>query len=184
MYCPNCNNQVVEHAVACPYCGTQFAGDDIGGTTVLDQNPYAAYQSYAPRTQPPKIVLPTDRSLLKFVLLSIVTLGIYGIVTYCQIVTDLNIAASRYDGKRTMSYMGMCTLAPITCGILPLVWLHNLSNRIGDEARRRGYDCKFGAKDFWLWNVLGSVIVVGPFIYCHKMLKAMNNINESFNIYG
>lgn len=159
-------------------------GDEPGGTTVLDQSQYMSYQSYVPQPQSPKIALDTDRGLLKFVLLSIVTFGIYGIVTYCKLVTDLNIAASRYDGKRTMSYMGMCMLSPVTLGILPLVWCHNLSNRVGDEARRRGYDTNFGAKDFWLWNVLGSLIVVGPFIYCNKLLKSMNMINESFNVYG
>ena len=28
----------------------------------------------------------------------------------------------------------------------------------------------FNATDFWLWNILGSLIVVGPFIYVHKLL--------------
>ena len=173
-----------ENAIACSFCGTRVAAADADATTVLDQSQLASYQSYAPQTQAPRIQLQTNRGLLKFILLSIVTLGIYGIVTYCKMVTDLNIAASRYDGKRTMPYMAMCSLAPITLGILPLVWMNNLSARIGDEVRRRGYDYKFGAADFWLWNVLGSLIIVGPFIYCHKLLKSMNMINESFNIYG
>lgn len=193
MICPNCSNPIDENAIACPFCGTQFVGEQGGGeTTVLDQNSMmygfepAAYQNrqvsvpaYATMIQ-----LQTDRSLLKFILLSLITFGIYGIVTYSKLVTDLNIAASRYDGKRTMPYMAMCALAPITFGILPLVWCHNLANRVGAEVHRRGYDYSFSAMDFWLWNVLGALILVGPFIYCHKLLKSMNMINESFNAYG
>lgn len=198
MICPKCNNPIDENAIACPFCGTQFVGE-AGATTVLDQGAmnygYSAPQYAQPQyTQPqyaqpqyaarPAIQLATNRSALKVILLSLITFGIYGVVTYCKMVTDLNIAASRYDGKRTMPYLAMCSLMSVTFGILPLVWFHNMSERIGDELKRRGYDYKFSASDFWLWNVLGSLIIVGPIVYTHKLMKAMNMINESFNTYG
>ena len=75
-------------------------------------------------------------------------------------------------------------LTPITLGIYTLVWYHQLSNRIGAELKRRGIDFDFGAKDFWLWNILGSLIFVGPFIYVHKLCKAMNLFSEDFNMRG
>lgn len=78
----------------------------------------------------------------------------------------------------------MLQLSAITLGIYGLVWNHKLANRLGNELARRGYNYKFSAVDFWLWNVLGSLILIGPFIYCYKKLKAMNMINASFNIYG
>ena len=40
------------------------------------------------------------------------------------------------------------------------------------------------ASTFWLWEVLGSLIVVGPFIYHYKMLHAMNDLCASYNAYG
>ena len=52
------------------------------------------------------------------------------------------------------------------------------------EARRRGYQSTMSATCFWLWNVLGSLIIVGPFIYWYKFFKAMNQINTSYNMYG
>ena len=137
------------------------------------------YEHYAPALQ-----LKSDRGLLKFVLLTILTFGIYGIVTYSHISEELNIVASRYDGQRTMHYMLMTLLAPFTLGIYGLVWMHKLTKRVGAEVKRRGYDYQFGVKDFWLWNVLGSFIIVGPFIYCNKLLKSMNMINASYNYYG
>lgn len=133
----------------------------------------------------PVAQLKTDRGLVKFILLSLVTLGIYSIVYYSCISSDINIIASRYDGKKTMHFCLMSfILTPITLGIYTLVWYHQLSNRIGAELKRRGIDFDFSAKDFWLWNILGSLIFVGPFIYVHKLCKAMNLLSEDFNMRG
>ena len=132
----------------------------------------------------PKIVLPTRRGLGKMIFLGLLTLGIYPLVIYSSIVTELNIAASRYDGKRTMTFFGMTMLAPLTLGIYAYVWYHNLCARIGDELQRRGVDYKFGPSHFWLWGILGSFILVGPFIFTHKLMKSMNLLNKNFNEKG
>ena len=135
--------------------------------------------------QKPVGQLKTNRSLLKLILLSIVTLGIYGLVVMCKISSEINIVASRYDGKKTMHYaLLIFVIAPITAGIAAIVWQHKISNRIGSELTRRGINYNFSAKDYWLWCVLGSLIIVGPFIYTHKFLKAMNKVNENYNING
>lgn len=127
---------------------------------------------------------PTNRAWWKMILLGLVTFGIYPMVIMCRIPTELNVAASRYDGKRTMPYFAMTMLTPVTLGILSIVWIHKLCNRIGDELKRRGIDYKFSAATYWLWGVLGSMIFVGPFVYLHKFMKAMNKINADFNVNG
>ncbi|MBR0507999.1 MAG: DUF4234 domain-containing protein [Clostridia bacterium] len=127
----------------------------------------------------------TNRSLLKYILLSIVTLGIYALVVNCSISSEINEAASRYDGKKTMHYaLLIFVVAPITLGIGAIVWQHKISNRIGAELVRRNQNFDFSAKTYWLWGVLGALIFVGPFIYTHKYLKAMNLINADYNING
>ena len=129
--------------------------------------------------------LKTNRGLLKFILLSIITLGIYGIVAMSSVSSDVNVICSRYDGKKTMHYCLLFFLVgPITAGIADLVWYHRISNRIGGELQRRGLGYDFGAKDFWLWGILGSLIVVGPFIYTYKLFKAMNTLSENYNLNG
>ena len=148
-------------------------------------NPQYANQQYnAPHSIVPLYQHPTDRGLLKFILLSLVTFGIYGLVTWCKVTTEINIVASRYDGKRTCPFFAAFWLAYVTIGIYGLVWQHNMANRIGAEVRRRGYNYKLSATDFWLWGVLGSLIIVGPLVYCHKLLKAMNLINTNYNMVG
>lgn len=126
-----------------------------------------------------------NKSLLKTFLLSIVTLGIYGLVVMTTVTNDINIVASRYDGKKTMHYcLLVFVFAPLTLGIYGLVWSHKISNRIGDEARRRGIASSFSAVDYWLWNVLGALILVGPFIYLYRLFKNINAINAHYNVNG
>lgn len=48
--------------------------------------------------------LKEDRGFWKFFFLSLVTLGIYSLVWWSSISNDINVMASRYDGKKTMHY--------------------------------------------------------------------------------
>ncbi len=129
--------------------------------------------------------LKTNKGLLKTILLSLVTFGIYSLVVMSAVSNDINTVASRYDGKKTMHYCLLTFIvAPITLGIAGIVWSHRISNRIGAELNRRGIAYSFSATDYWLWNVLGSLIVVGPFIYLHKMFTAVNKMNAHYNVNG
>jgi hypothetical protein len=83
-----------------------------------------------------------------------------------------------------MPYFGMIILSPVTLGIYTFVWMHKFCRRIGEELQRRKLDYQFGASTFWLWGILGSLILVGPFIFTHKLMKAMNKINADFNVKG
>jgi len=151
---------------------------ETASNTVQQQQAYQA--STAPVRQ-----LNAKRSLLKFILLGIVTLGIYTIVFYSGISSDINVIASRYDGKKTMHYcLLLFLIGPITLGIAYLVWSHRLCGRIGTELVRRNISYDFGSKDFWLWGILGSLIVVGPFIYIYKLATASNKLAEHYNING
>lgn len=119
----------------------------------------------------------TDRSMIKVILLSFITCGIYGLIFYGKLADDINFIATKRDGKKTMSfYLLFFLVGPLTLEIATVVWMNNISQRIGDEARARGINTNFGSGTFWLWNVLGSLILVGPFIYLHKLCQTMNSI--------
>ena len=133
----------------------------------------------------PVCQLKTNKGLLKTILLSLITFGIYPLVVMSAVSTDINIVASRYDGRKTMHYCLMFFLvAPLTFGIGGLVWSHNISDRIGNELKRRGIAYSFGAGSFWGWCVLGSLIGIGPLVYMHKLFKATNLLNGHYNMYG
>lgn len=211
MKCDYCGTEISKWTRFCPFCGTRqipvqehddepaFAPEQppvLDGETFTWQpfQPKATLLQDAPEdpeisdepsvSDTPRIQLPTRRSLTKMVFLGMVTLGIYPLVIWSRMVTELNLAASRSDGARTMPYFAMLWLVPLTLGIYPLVWFHRFSRRVGLELRRRGIDRAFGARDFWLWEMLGSLILVGPFVYVHRLTGAMNAINADFNARG
>ena len=130
--------------------------------------------------------LKTNKGLLKLILLSLITFGIYPLVVMSAVSNDINIVASRYDGKKTMHFCLLTFIvAPITFGIAGIVWYHRISNRIGAELRRRGIAYSFGAGTFWGWNVLGAFLFgIGPLVYIHKLFKAVNLMNAHYNVNG
>lgn len=142
----------------------------------------AANFAQAPVT---RVALKMNRSLVKFILLSLITFGIYGIVVLSGISSDINTIASRYDGKKNVHYCLMYfVFSWLTLGIYPLIWYHGLSKRIGNELKRRNIPYSFGAGSFWGWNVLGAFIVVGPLVYSYKLLKSMNLLCADYNARG
>ena len=129
--------------------------------------------------------LKTNRKLIKLILLGIITFGIYPVVVFSGISNGINTIASRFDGRKTMHFCLLNFLVgPVTFGIAALVWHHRLCDRIDDELRRRGLAYRFNTGHFWGWNIVGSLILVGPFIYRHKLCKAMNMLCEDYNVRG
>ena len=140
--------------------------------------------TYTPSTAP-VAQLKTNRGLVKLILLSLVTFGIYPLVLWSSVSNDINTIATRYDGKKTTHYLLMAfVFSWLTFGIAPFVWSHKISARIGNELKRRGIGYSFGAGTFWGWNILGAFIGIGPLVYTHKLLKAMNKLSEHYNVNG
>lgn len=161
-YCSSCGAEINEGAVVCVKCGC------------------AVETNSAPERK-----LKTNKGLVKYILLSLITLGIYGLVVMSSVSSDINTVASRYDGKKTMHFCLLYFIvAPITLGIAGIVWYHRISDRIGNELKRRNIAYNFSCADYWLWNVLGSFILIGPFVYCHKLFKATNLMCADYNTKG
>ena len=150
---------------------------------VASETPAPAPQPQIP-VQRPALQHATHRGLAKMIFLGMVTFGIYPLVIYCRLADEINIVACRHDGRKTMPFLAMCLSCCYTLGIVYLVWITRFCSRIGNELKRRNISYRFGAGTFWLWNVLGSMIIVGPFIYTHKLMKAMNLINKDYNERG
>lgn len=126
--------------------------------------------------------LRTERTFAAYFFLNIVTLGIYGIVQVAHMSDEINLIASKHDGKSTMNFLWIVLLFGwLTLGIAAIVWYHRISNRIGDELRRRGERTDFSADTWWLWYFLGSAIAIGPYVYVYKRIQAMNRLNELYN---
>ena len=132
-------------------------------------------RNYKPRK------LATNRQMWKLMVFHILTLGIYGIMFFIPFSFDLDKIAPKRDGSRTMNYLLAYLLSLFTLNIVIDVWHYHIATRIEEALSERGIDYNFGTKDFWCWFIFGSFILVGPFIYFHKLCKAMNLLCENYN---
>ena len=141
----------------------------------IDWLPYGAPEKEAPlvelRSQVSALQLPVKRSLWKMILFGLLPLGIYPVVIWSRLVTEVNLVASRHDGERSMPFFGMVLLSPLTMGIHSLVWCNKLFRRIGKELQRRNVTFAFGPRDFWLWAFLMSFLSGVCFSICGVLLS-------------
>ena len=125
--------------------------------------------------------LKTNRKMWKLMLFSILTLGLYTIVFFIPFSFDIDKVAPRRDGNRTMNFVFAYILALFTFNIVMDVWHYQIADRVEEALSKRNITYDFGTGDFWGWFVFGSLILVGPFVYFHKLCKAMNLLCESYN---
>jgi hypothetical protein len=120
------------------------------------------------------------RGLLGLILLSIITLGIYGLYWIYKLAKDVN-SICEGDGKKTGGLLKFILLGIITFGIYDLVWLYMLGDRLQDNAPRYGLAFKESGGAVLLWYILGAFIIVGPFIALYIIIKNTNSLAEEYN---
>ena len=99
------------------------------------------YTTAAFHQEVPAKSLPINRGALKTIIYTILTLGIYSLVAFTKMADELNITATKYDGKRTMNYCLLSfVVSPLTLGVGLFVWFHKFSSRISKELERRNID--------------------------------------------
>jgi hypothetical protein len=120
------------------------------------------------------------RGLVSYVLLSIITCGIYGLWRISVLARDMNLMCDG-DGKKTRGFLAYFFLGLITLGIYDLVWLYMVGDRLYDNARRYNLSFKESGGTVLLWFLLGSLIIIGPFIAMHIVFKNTNALADEYN---
>ena len=123
----------------------------------------------------------TDRNVLKLILFSLLTCGLYSIFFYTPFSFDLDDIAPKRDGTKTFNYFLALILSYFTWSIVMLCWLYSVTARIEEALSQYKIDYEFGTQDFWMWHVLGSLILVGPLVFTYKLCKAMNLLCAAYN---
>ena len=127
----------------------------------------------------PRELLKTNRSMWKFMIFNLLTLGIYSIVFFIPFSFELE--KIHPTGSKQMNFLGAYVLAKFTFSIVIHIWMYQMTKRVENALEYRLIDYEFGTGDFWLWFVFGSFFLVGPFVYYHKLCKAMNLLCENYN---
>ncbi|MDR1316717.1 MAG: DUF4234 domain-containing protein [Spirochaetales bacterium] len=123
------------------------------------------------------------RSFPVTIILSIITFGLYWLFWIYKLAADMN-AICAGDGRKTRGTIAYLVFGFLTLGIYNLVWLYMLGDRLYDVAPRFGLNFKESGGTLLLWMILGSIIVIGPFIALYIIIKNINELAEKYNALG
>lgn len=122
-----------------------------------------------------------QRSLVTYILLTIVTCGIYGIYFWYKYAEDMNIVCEG-DGQNTQNYIIVILLSFVTCGIYSFIWYYGIGNRLAANAHRYGLQFQENGTTILLWELFGAFLCgIGPFVAMHIMIKNMNELAYCYN---
>ncbi|MBE6802602.1 MAG: DUF4234 domain-containing protein [Ruminococcaceae bacterium] len=122
-----------------------------------------------------------ERSFISFLILSVITFGIYPIVYWHKISKDVEILCEG-DGRKTMKYVFIWLLNFVTFGIAGIVWRAKLAQRLKENAAR--YDIKISESAALVVVYELLIILVGPFIARYVIVKNFNALAVAFNEYN
>ena len=126
--------------------------------------------------------LTTDRGFWWALLLSIVTLGFYGLYLIYAFARETNLAC-REDGKHTQGLLVCMLLSFITLGIYSIVWNVKLINRrcffLARHGRPEGLQVTTYLLTLFIfgWLTLGIMYLV---VFC-KLMYQQNDVNRLHN---
>lgn len=187
MYCRNCGKELSENQRFCPNCGTSQEAERQEHPihqfqTSSSQNNNGNYNGGS-HSEPELGPLATDRSLLTYILLSIVTCGIYGFYFLYCMARDVNVACAG-DGENTPGLAQLIIFSLLTCGIYSFYWYYKLGNRLADNAPRYGMSFQENGTTVVLWCLVGYVLCgIGAWIGMHILIKNTNAICGAYNNY-
>ncbi len=196
MFCKQCGAPIEEGKKFCDACGAPvndlgqqvkdaaadaFQKAEGGVKSAIDEinRSVQGEPAYVPGAK-----LKDDRSLVAYILLNIITCGIYGYYFLYKMASDVNVACAG-DGKNTAGLAQFLILSILTCGIYAWFWYYNLGNRLAENAPRYGLSFNENGTTVLLWAVLGSLLFgIGPFIAMYFLIKNTNAICAAYNQYN
>ena len=126
-------------------------------------------------------MVDSNRSLVKYILLSIVTFGIYSLYFIYKLSNDMNLICAG-DGKNTAGLLKIILLNIITCGIYSWIWYYGIGNRLAENAPRYGLKFIENGTTILMWMLFGAVLCgIGPFVALHIIIKNTNALANEYN---
>jgi hypothetical protein len=179
-FCSKCGAQIADGAKFCNACGA-------AQTQAQPQNPnpnqgYNYNQGYNPQfTGVPRTPVKTDRSLLMYILLTLVTCGIYGWIFIYELAKDVNQMCQE-DGDKVGGLGAYIFLSLITCGIYSWYWMYKVQNRLNAAGPRYGVQIPENGTTVILWYVVGMLIcAICSFIGMNIVIKSANKVGAAYN---
>ena len=196
MFCKNCGKEVDNGHRFCPFCGERIEDssvqdtinkihdkvDDISKTldSQLDSAINDVNKSINNGAREGR-ELSTSRSLAAYIILSIITCGIYGFYFIYSLARDINIVCAN-DGERTPGLATYIILSFLTCGFYSLYWEYKIANRIYANQQRYNITIAEDGTAVLLWRIFGCLIcLLGTFVGINILINNANKICKAYN---
>lgn len=175
MFCTRCGKQLEDNWIKCPYCGTKVEEDSDTENEIKQQNNIRT-ESEMPNTNRIKY-----RSFWKYLILSCITFGIYGIYVMYGYVKDLN-KVCKGDGKPSKNYIVVILLSMVSCGIYGLYWYYTQGERLYRIAPKYGIQIREKGSTILLWSLLGVVTFgISSMAVAYILFDNLNLIGKIYN---
>lgn len=126
----------------------------------------------------------TNRSIWMYILLSIVTCGIYPYFFIHSLANDVNDLCQG-DGENTSGILTFILLGFITCGIYRIIWWYKLANRLQANGPRYNVPIQENGTTYVMWVLFGALLCgIGPFIALNFVIKNTNKLCMAYNQYN
>lgn len=187
MNCSKCGKEISETQKFCPYCGQmQYSDVHSSEEPVVETAQEAAEEQTeqrSPEFEPGMGPLKSDWNFVWYIVLSIVTCGIYSLYVLHCVSRDVNIACDG-DGESTPGIVQYILLSIVTCGIYSFYYFYKLGNRLWANAPRYRMEFQETGTTILLWDIIGALICgIGTYVAMYFLLKNTNAICEAYNEY-
>jgi len=126
-------------------------------------------------------MVDNNRSLLTYIVLSVITCGIYGLYFLYKLALDVNTICNG-DGKETAGLLKLILLTIVTCGIYSWYWYYSLGNRLAENAPRYGLNFVENGTTVLCWQLFGAFLCgIGPFVAMNIIIKNTNALATAYN---
>lgn len=142
-----------------------------------------AYQCAQNAPVPPAMTAPvkSDRSVIMWLLLTLVTCGIYNYYFVYCLAHDVNTMCQG-DGDSTPSLVVFILLSFVTCGLYSYYWYYKIGNRLQANAPRYGLMFQENGTTILLWQFVGALLCcLGPIFAMNIIIKNTNALAASYN---